>query len=319
MGEDTPFGAAFGSSRNQGYMGIGTTSSNNPSTTTLTFDAATPPADWGFALGDIDVDMVQISGTDSSGNALTAADLGYQSSFNLCQNSPRPAGCNSAATDQPTWNAAAMSLTGQNTGDTVGATGWFQPTASIASLTFTFTDFTGMPMFQLWVAAEAYEVVAEVIPVGGTAPPPGEPSQEIGLCEDMADEVSLALLDTGGSPVMMDGSPVVASLSDDDTFTFDQVFPGSYQVQLITDDHFPVDGDTIKTIEVTGTDTASPSFSVECLPEPPQPDPTDEPAGDEDEAHHPRLPVTGPGAGLWIAALLAIAGGTLAIRTARNH
>ncbi|WP_112138292.1 hypothetical protein [Glycomyces dulcitolivorans] len=322
MGEDTPFGAAFGSSRNQGYMGIGTTSNNSPSTTTLTFDAATPPADWGFALGDIDVDMVQISGTDSSGNALTAADLGYQSSFNLCQNSPRPAGCNSAATDQPTWNAATMSLTGQNTGDTVGATGWFQPTASIASLTFTFTDFTGMPMFQFWVAAEAYEVVTPLKPILISAPSePGDPTDPdtIGSCDDMFGEVSLELLDTEGAPVIVDGAPVVASLSEDDTFTFDQVFPGSYQVQILSDAHFPVDGATVQPIEVTDGDTTGPSFSVECVSDSAQPDPTDEPADDEDEAHRPRLPVTGPGAGLWIAALLAVAGGALAIRTARNH
>jgi hypothetical protein len=328
MGDGTPFGAAYGSSRNQGYIGIGTTAGNRPSTTVLTFDTATPPANWAFALGDIDVDMVQISGTDSGGNALTANDLGYQSSFNLCQNSPRPGGCNSAATDVPTWNAATMSLTGTNSGDTVGATGWFRPTASIASLTLTFTDFTGIPMFQFWVAAEAYEVVTPFKPIlitdpvepgPGSDPDPGsDPADVIGRCDDMADEVSLELLDAEGDPVTgTDGAPVVAHLVDG-TFTFDKVFPGSYQVQILSDEHFPVDGPTVQDVEVTDGDVTGPSFSVECAPEPPQADPAGNDKTDEDP-RLPALPVTGPGAGLWIAALLAIAGGALAVRTARNH
>ncbi|MFC6471708.1 hypothetical protein ACFQS3_13675 [Glycomyces mayteni] len=325
MGEGTPFGAEFGSSRDQGYIGIGTTGGNLPSTTTVVFDSPTPPSDWGFALGDIDVDMVRISGTTAGGGALAAADLGYQSSFNLCQDSPRPAGCKSAATDQPVWDPAAMTLTGTNSGDTVGATGWFQPTASIASLTFTFTDFSGIPMFQFWLAAHAYEVVAPVTPVLITAPgdpggDPGDPSAPadvLGRCDDMAGEVSLALLDAGGDPVIGDdGEPVVAAL-DDGAFRFPQVFPGSYQVQVVTDEHYPVDGPAVQPLEVTDDAAEGPSFSIECTPEPPAASPA---ADDHDSADdtHPALPTTGPGAGLWIAALLAIAGGAMAIRRARR-
>ncbi|MEU5875394.1 hypothetical protein AB0A73_28000 [Glycomyces sp. NPDC047369] len=326
MGEDTPFGAAFGSSQDQGYIGIGTTGGNLPSTTTVTFDSPTPDANWGFALGDIDVDMVQISGTDAVGNALTAADLGYQSSFNLCQHSPRPSGCKSAATDQPAWDAAAMTLTGTNSGDTVGATGWFRPTASIASLTFEFSDFSGIPMFQFWLAADAYEVVAPVKPILVSAPvdpgDPGDPpapADAIGSCDDMAGEVSLAFLDANGDPVTDDdGQPVVAALDDEGDFHFDTVFPGSYQVQLVTDDHYPVDGPAIQDLEVTDADTAGPSFSIECTPEPPAAAPAATDTTDDDPDARPALPVTGPGSGLWIAALLAMAGGTAAIRRSRN-
>ncbi|MEU6248273.1 hypothetical protein [Glycomyces sp. NPDC047010] len=324
MGDGTPFGAAFGSSRDQGYIGIGTTGGNLPSTTTVTFDSPTPPSDWGFALGDIDVDMVQISGTTAGGTPLTAADVGYQSSFNLCQNSPRPAGCKSAATDQPVWDAAAMTLTGTNSGDTVGATGWFQPTASIASLTFTFTDFSGIPMFQFWLASKAYEVVTPLKPVLITAPSdpddPSAPTDVLGHCDDMAGEVSLALLDENGDAVIGDdGDPIVAALDDEGDFHFDRVFPGTYQVKLLTDDHFPVDGPAVQTLEVTDADTTGPSFSIECTPEPPSASPAANGTGDDDDtAADPSLPTTGPGAGLWIAALLAIAGGAIAIRRARR-
>ncbi|GAA2301112.1 hypothetical protein GCM10009853_066890 [Glycomyces scopariae] len=324
MGDGTPFGAAYGSSRDQGYIGIGTTSGNLPSTTTLAFDSPTPAAKWAFALGDIDVDMVRISGTDAGGNPLSAADLGYQGSFNLCQNSPRPAGCASAATDQPTWDAGTMTLRGQNNGDTTGPTGWFQPTASVASLTFTFSRMSGIPMFQLWTAAEAHEVVTEIEPVLVSAPAPGtDPGDVVGHCDDMAGEVSLELLDANGDPVTDEnGDPVVAEPVDG-AFTFPKVFPGSYQVRIVTDEHFPVDGATVQDLEVVDGDVTGPAFSVECTPEPPQAEPvgddkTDAAADDGADDARPALPITGPGAGLWIAALLAIAGGALALRRARR-
>ncbi|GAA1676854.1 hypothetical protein GCM10009830_24510 [Glycomyces endophyticus] len=323
MGEGTPFGAAYGSSRGQGYIGIGTTSGNLPSTTVLTFDTPTPASKWAFALGDIDVDMVEISGTDADGNALTGSDLGFQSAFNLCQNSPRPGGCKSAATDQPAWDEAARTLTGTNSGDTVGATGWFEPAVAVASLTFTFADFSGIPMFQLWVAAEAYEVVTAVEPVLVSAPgepdPGSGPGDVLGRCSDMAGEVRLELLDAGGEPVADEnGDPVTAELGEDGSFRFAKVFPGSYRVRIVTDEHYPVDGATVQDLEVADGDVAGPSFSVECVPEPAQAEPAANDGTDEDDAR-PALPVTGPGAGLWIAALLSLAGGALAVRTARNH
>lgn len=316
MGEDTPFGAAFGSSQNKGYIGIGTTGGNLPSTTTVVFDSPTPDANWGFALGDIDVDMVRISGTDADGNPLTAADLGYQSSFNLCQNSPRPAGCKSAATDQPTWDAATMTLTGTNSGDTVGATGWFRPAASIASLTFTFTDFTGIPMFQFWLAADAYEVVVETEPIEIV---PGAVGGDVGFCEDMAGNVVLELLDANGDPVLADGEPVTAPLDDEGDFHFPAVFPGEYQVR-VSGGGYPVDGPAVQSVDVADGDVSGLSFSLECVPEPPAASPAgnDTTDGDAADDARPALPVTGPGAGLWIAALLAMAGGTIAVRRSRN-
>ncbi|MDQ0643648.1 MSCRAMM family protein [Microbacterium murale] len=166
LSEGTPIGAKYGSSRDQPYLNLRPAADNatSPSTTTYTFDTPAPASGWAFALGDIDADSVRISGVSASGAALTAADLGFQDGFNYC--APGVAGkpsCTGDPADVPTWDPAALTLVG-NLGavDTSGSAAWFEPTTSIASLTFEFTQRSGFPVYQTWFASMARDITGAV-------------------------------------------------------------------------------------------------------------------------------------------------------------
>ena len=109
-------------------VNVSTANGITTSTTKLAFDAPTPASGWAFALGDIDADQVEISGTDTAGHPLTAADLGFAGVFNYCAVSPKPGGCTGPGpfTDVPTWHPGSARLVG-NGPDTFGASGWFVP------------------------------------------------------------------------------------------------------------------------------------------------------------------------------------------------
>ena len=126
LSASTPFGGQFGSSQGLSYLSFGATTSQANSTTVLTFASPTPTAGWGFALGDVDAESIQLSATDASGNAIAVSGLGYQGNFNYCAVSPKPSTCTGAGpfTDVPTWNAGTATLAG-NGADTSGASGWF--------------------------------------------------------------------------------------------------------------------------------------------------------------------------------------------------
>ena len=115
LSSDTPFGAVFGDSTGHPYANIGTATSQASSTTTITFATPTPAAGWGFAVGDIDADTVQIAATDADNAAVPVAGLGWQSAFNYCATSPKPSSCAGPGpfTDQPTWDIATRDRRGQ--------------------------------------------------------------------------------------------------------------------------------------------------------------------------------------------------------------
>jgi hypothetical protein len=155
LNEFTPFGAEYGSSRDQQYLVFGTAAGRKPSTTTITFDSAAPAGRWAFALGDIDADQAQISAVGANGARLTSAQLGWQEAFNYCAPSPRPSTCaGSDGRDLPTWYPGSATLQG-NVADTEGASGWFRPTVAVKSLTITFSAQSGIPIGQLWIAASS--------------------------------------------------------------------------------------------------------------------------------------------------------------------
>ena len=50
--------------------------------------------------------------------------------------------------------------------DTFGATGWFEPTVSLSTLTFTYTRRSGFPVYQTWFASVARTIGGTVTEVG---------------------------------------------------------------------------------------------------------------------------------------------------------
>jgi hypothetical protein len=151
LSEGTPPGAKYGSSRNHQYINLrpNTDTADGPSTTTYTFERPTPPGGWAFALGDIDADEVTISATDAEGQPISVEDFGFQGVFNYCDADAGPS-CDGNGV-VPDWDPDTGTLS-DPTGDadTHGATGWFEPTAPIKTLTFTFRWKSGFPVYQTW-------------------------------------------------------------------------------------------------------------------------------------------------------------------------
>lgn len=113
LGASTPWGQTYGSSAGKTYMstyaGAG---AGAQKTATYTFSTPCSPANQcGWALGDVDAESVSLSAIGTDGTPLTAAELGFQGTFNYA-----------GAADQPSWNPGTSTLTGNN-GDTNGATG----------------------------------------------------------------------------------------------------------------------------------------------------------------------------------------------------
>lgn len=176
LAEGTPVGAKYGSSVGQSYLNLRPRADNatSPSTTTYSFATATPSAGWAFVLGDIDADSVRIQAVGPNGQALTAAQLGFQGGFNYC--APGVTGkpsCTGDAADVPTWDPTTLTLTGNAAAaDTSGASAWFEPSASISSLSFVFTRRAGFPVYQTWFASIARDITGTVTDPGA-APQPG--------------------------------------------------------------------------------------------------------------------------------------------------
>ncbi|MCL8251660.1 carboxypeptidase-like regulatory domain-containing protein [Aeromicrobium fastidiosum] len=173
FGASTPPGQRYGSSRDQAYLNLRPRADNasSPSTTTYTFDRPTPQG-WTVVLGDVDADQVRVSATRADGTAATTADLGFRSAFNLCDTTPRPSSvCSDTGRpkDVPTWDPATATLRGNDAAvDSDGATGWFEPTTSLRTLTFTFTRRAGLPIFQTWFAVAKQDVSGTVAVTTGT-------------------------------------------------------------------------------------------------------------------------------------------------------
>ncbi|HEV7761836.1 MAG TPA: hypothetical protein VGO78_22670 [Acidimicrobiales bacterium] len=156
----SPFGGVYGSSQGQPYLRLRPLADapTGPSTTTYTFAAPTPASGWGFALGDVDADQVEVSATDAQGAPVPVAGLGFQSVFNYCEILPRSSTCSGLVEpyDLPSWQPGMTSglLVGNGpANDTTGASGWFQPSVPLSTLTFVYTRRAGLPIYQTWFAA----------------------------------------------------------------------------------------------------------------------------------------------------------------------
>ena len=165
QGPATGPGAAYGSSRGSAYLNqrpnADAATPGAASTTTYRFDGPTPGnGSWSFVLGDIDADQATISATVQGGAAATADQLGYQRSYNSCSSAspggwscPADPGGLPAVRDVPTWDPATRTLTGNAAAnDTAGATAWFTPTVPLETLTITYQQRNGFPVYQTWFA-----------------------------------------------------------------------------------------------------------------------------------------------------------------------
>lgn len=220
LGPQTPIAAEYGSSQSMGYMNISTAAGFASSTTTLTFASPTPAEKWAFALGDVDADFITVTATDANGDPVATSDLGFEDVFNYCDVTPKPGSCTGGGPfdDVPTWDPTTATLTGNGT-DTFGAAAWFQPTAAIQTLTFTFSRISGSPIFQLWLASHAVTVSTVV---AGTTPdcPAG-----------------LQLDDAAGQPILDSaGQPVIVQTDAGGSATFPAVADGDYQAELLVPD-----------------------------------------------------------------------------------
>lgn len=192
FGESSPVGVEYGSSRDEPYLNLRprADSATSPSLTTYTFASPTPQG-WAFVLGDIDADQVRVTAIKADGTAASAAELGFQTEFNLCDTTPRPSGCStSQLKDEPTWDAPTQTLTGNLAAeDTYGAAGWFEPTTSLRTLTLTFTRRAGFPVFQTWFAVKKQDVKGTVGVTGGTC-------EQAGITVNLLDAEGRVVADT---------------------------------------------------------------------------------------------------------------------------
>lgn len=168
------FGAAFGSSQNREYLSLrpAADSAASPSATTLTFADPTPVGGWGLALGDVDAEVLEVTGTDADGDPLTGAELGLVEAFSSCDASPRASSCTgtSAPYAVPTTTVQADRVRLEDTGcpddvtrcDTSGASAWLAPTVPVGSITVRSTWKQGSPTFNLWLATAESAVAGTV-------------------------------------------------------------------------------------------------------------------------------------------------------------
>ncbi len=253
LGAQTGFGQKFGTSRYQSYLTIGLAPAVAPAThgansiTTVTLP--TLPVGWGFAVGDIDADMVSIDavgGGSGGGGALTAAELNPQDTggtppLNYCNNaSPKPSSCGAgtAFPDHPWWCPAGSTpgvcapatlprtVVGNGV-DTQGAYDWFVPTVAVSTLTLTYQWLSGIPSFQLWIVAPAPAAVVS----GKILQPSGDPAPA---------GTTVTLEDGSGTPVPdLENNPVVVPLAADGSFSFTTEL-GSYQLAVQPPEGFAI-------------------------------------------------------------------------------
>ncbi|NIJ04391.1 carboxypeptidase regulatory-like domain-containing protein [Frigoribacterium faeni] len=173
----TPPGVQYGSSRGLPYLNQrpaqDSPTAAGAAVTTYTFASATPSSGWSFVLGDIDADQARVTATGVGGVTVTPDQLGFQGVYNYCQGGGTPS-CDSAGVgDRPRWDAASQTLVGNPAGtDTEGAAGWFSPSVPLETLTITYQQRTGFPVYQTWFATRTFSASGTAtVGTGETATP----------------------------------------------------------------------------------------------------------------------------------------------------
>ncbi|SDS34128.1 MSCRAMM family protein [Microlunatus soli] len=246
----TPPGDAYGSSRNQPYLNLRPNglSSAPPSVTTYTFERPTPTSGWTFVLGDVDADRVIITATDTDGHPVAPADLGFRSVFNYCAagTTPKPScsGPGNDGSDLPSWDEKTGVLNGNDAAaDTAGAAAWFEPTVALSSLTFTYEQRSGSPVYQTWFAARSYEL-------SGTVTAPAGEQGGIGL----------RLVDPDGNEVAN------TTTEDDGSYSFGELASyDGYQVELDRPSGLTSDDPLIQTVDLGSGDRIDVDFALRAI------------------------------------------------------
>ncbi|MBG6237854.1 hypothetical protein IWX78_000809 [Mycetocola sp. CAN_C7] len=172
----TSFGDTFGSSQGKPYINLRPAADNaapaSASTTVYEFAEPTPVGVWGVAFGDIDAESLSVSGTDATGNPVSAADLGAQEAFNYCDASPRASTCSGLAAPYavPEVSSSASAVTASDPQcpvtssrcDTTGEAIWFSPRVPLSSLTVTSSWKQGFPSYQTWFATNSRTVAGTI-------------------------------------------------------------------------------------------------------------------------------------------------------------
>ena len=181
-GSQTPPGRYWGSSQRRGFLSVRPASDlpGTPSSTTITFTGAEAPGDtapptvsastgWGFVVGDVDSETVQVSGVRADGEPATAEDLGFAGGFNACATRERMQSCPAVPGAAPTWDPTRLTLTGSSApGDAIGADAWFVPRARLQSVTLTSSWQSGSPVIQAWVVARTHQLRGTVAAAEGS-------------------------------------------------------------------------------------------------------------------------------------------------------
>jgi hypothetical protein len=173
MTSRTPYGEVFGASGPSEAIRFLSQRANKGTviTTTYTFSRPAPARALGIALGDADVDSVEVQATDSAGNVIPLSSL-VPAAFNFCDvTSDRPDDCGPAPYDIPTWSTTATGGLLSGTGDeSTGPLGWLRSTAGIKSLTLIFRPNpvgSGTPSYRTWFTALGYRVTGQVTTTSG--------------------------------------------------------------------------------------------------------------------------------------------------------
>jgi hypothetical protein len=248
---DTPFGAVFGASGPSTSIQYIKTrvDGDTTATTTVTFASPVPANVLGFAVADIDVDQLIISGTTADGSAVTG-DQFAGTTFNYCDVAePKPDNCDGvdAPYAVPTWNPATRTVSDPADEDSDGASASFRPTVAISSLTFAFSSVSaGNPSYRLWFAALSSSVNGTVAFPAGSAKVP----------------VTVNLLGT-------DGSTLATTTTDDSgNYSFPSVVASTgLRIELVAPAGFSVDGSTTAEVDLEAGSVAVPFTLVLGTPQ----------------------------------------------------
>jgi uncharacterized repeat protein (TIGR01451 family) len=130
-------------------------------------------------------------------------------------------------------------LTGNPTAtDTTGASGWFQPTVPLKTLTFSYRWRSGFPVYQTWFATQTRAVSGTVTADGA------------GL-----GGVTLEIVDDTGSVV------ATSTTAADGTYAADGLAPGAYTVRVVTPSGYLPVGETDRTVDLTAGDVSGVDFA----------------------------------------------------------